>query len=106
MDALWFVGHLLNHHQIVPVRYDVRDENSVRAAIANSNVIVNCIGRHHLPLSTFSNCNSNFQIMGQKVEARVEEVCKETSHCEQLMFHVSLLPVACLISIHIHQFLT
>jgi NADH dehydrogenase (ubiquinone) 1 alpha subcomplex subunit 9 len=33
--------------QIVPVRYDVRDEDSVKAAIANSNVIVNCIGREY-----------------------------------------------------------
>lgn len=31
--------------QIVPMRYDVRDEGSIRTTIASSNIIVNCIGK-------------------------------------------------------------
>lgn len=37
-------------YQIVPIKYDARDEDSIKAAIANSNVIVNCIGRKLLSL--------------------------------------------------------
>lgn len=53
-------GTSVELHQIVPVRYDVRDENSVRATIANSNVIVNCIGRHHLPHVWYLHIYINF----------------------------------------------
>ena len=31
-------------YQIVPMKYDAKDEESIKAVIASSNVIVNCIG--------------------------------------------------------------
>ncbi|XVF21497.1 hypothetical protein REPUB_Repub12eG0095200 [Reevesia pubescens] len=33
--------------QIVPMKYDPRDENSIKAAMAKANVVINLIGREH-----------------------------------------------------------
>jgi hypothetical protein len=43
----------------VPIKYDARDEDSIKAVIANSNVIVNCIGNEFFSSCLVNECSSN-----------------------------------------------
>ncbi|CAM6034026.1 unnamed protein product [Sphagnum compactum] len=57
--------------QIVPMRYDVRDEGSIRTTIASSNIIVNCIGRE------YETRNFKFEDVNYEISNRLSQLAKD-----------------------------
>ncbi|KAG0627697.1 hypothetical protein M758_2G221500 [Ceratodon purpureus] len=57
--------------QIVPMRYDARDEDSIKSVISNSNVIVNCIGRE------YETRNFSYDDVNYGIADRISKLAKE-----------------------------
>lgn len=57
--------------QVVPVKYDIRDEESIRATMARSNVIINLIGRD------FETHNFRFEELNVAVPDRISRLARE-----------------------------
>eukprot|EP00246_Nothoceros_aenigmaticus_P017028 TRINITY_DN804_c0_g1_i1.p1 TRINITY_DN804_c0_g1~~TRINITY_DN804_c0_g1_i1.p1 ORF type:complete len:391 (+),score=65.72 TRINITY_DN804_c0_g1_i1:306-1478(+) len=70
--------------QIVPIRYDIRDEESIKAAISKSNVVINVVGREH------ETRNFSFEDINIKAAERLARVAKEHGEITKYV-HVSCL---------------
>nr|PNR63236.1 hypothetical protein PHYPA_001661 [Physcomitrium patens] len=57
--------------QIVPIKYDARDEGSIKPVIANSNVIVNCIGKE------YETRNFSFEDVNHGISNRISKLARE-----------------------------
>eukprot|EP00850_Spirogloea_muscicola_P012759 SM000084S23095 [mRNA] locus=s84:41685:44476:- [translate_table: standard] len=70
--------------QVVPLKYDVRNEDSIRAAIAKANVVVNVIG------CDWETRNFSFHDINVNAPARIARLAKEHGGIERFI-HVSCL---------------
>lgn len=57
--------------QIVPMKYDPRDENSIKAVVAKSNVVINLIGRE------YETRNFSFEEVNVVISERLAKIAKE-----------------------------
>ncbi|KAG0596301.1 hypothetical protein M758_UG241300 [Ceratodon purpureus] len=72
VDEVWRHLKLMGDlGQIVPMKYDAMDEDSIKAVIANSNVIVNCIERE------YETRNFSFEDVNYGISNRISKLAKE-----------------------------
>ncbi|KAG6544334.1 hypothetical protein Mapa_014168 [Marchantia paleacea] len=57
--------------QVVPIKYDARDEDSIKAAMASSNVVINLIGRD------YETSNFSFEELNVAIPERLSRLARE-----------------------------